>query len=178
MAEYVHHLREIVGGGELLQIPSVSVALRDGDGRVLLARHVEGNVWLLPGGAVEPGEAPADAAVREMWEETGLLVRLTGLIGVFGGPEFIVQYRNGHRTSYVTSTFEAALDGGSVRPDSSEVLEVRFVSEAEAQRLPGPSWMAELLPAIFRSTHRSQAFRRPTWKPPETAELREQPGSA
>ena len=99
MPEYVQRLRALVGGEELLQLPSVAVALRDADGRVLLARHSEGGVWLLPGGGIEPGETPADAAVREMFEETGLLVRLTGLIGVFGGPEFIVHYRNGHRTS-------------------------------------------------------------------------------
>jgi 8-oxo-dGTP pyrophosphatase MutT (NUDIX family) len=72
VAEYVRRLRDIVGGEELLQVPSVSIALRDADGRVLLARHSEGGVWLLPGGAIEPTEVPADAAVREMFEETGL----------------------------------------------------------------------------------------------------------
>ena len=97
MADYVRHLRDIVGGEELLQIPAVSIALRDRDGRVLMARHSEGDLWLLPGGAVEPAETPADAAVREMFEETGLFVRLTGLVGVFGGPEYVVHYRNGHR---------------------------------------------------------------------------------
>jgi 8-oxo-dGTP pyrophosphatase MutT (NUDIX family) len=94
VAEYVRRLRGIVGGEELLQIPSVSIALRDSDGRILLARHAEGGVWLLPGGAIEPAEIPADAAVREMFEETGVLVQLTGLVGVFGGPEFVVHYRN------------------------------------------------------------------------------------
>jgi hypothetical protein len=69
VADYVRRLREIVGGEELLQVPSVSVALRDGKGRVLLGRHSEGNV------------------------------RLTALVGVFGGPKFVVLYRNGHRTS-------------------------------------------------------------------------------
>jgi 8-oxo-dGTP pyrophosphatase MutT (NUDIX family) len=91
--DYVRRLRVLVGGEELLQLPSVSIALRDADGRILLARHAEGNVWLLPGGGIEPGETPADAAVREMFEETGLIVRLTRLVGVFGGPEFIVRYR-------------------------------------------------------------------------------------
>lgn len=166
MAEHVLRLRGLVGGDELLQIPSVSIALRNDEGRVLLARHVEGNVWLFPGGAIEPGETPADAAVREMWEETGLLVRLTGLVGVFGGPEFIVQYRNGHRTSYVTSTFEAAVLEASAEPDPSEVLEVRFVSEAEAGALPKAPWMTELLRAVFRTTERSHTFRPPTWTPP------------
>ena len=168
MAEYVRRLREIVGGEELLQIPSASVALRDEQGRVLLARHTEGDVWLLPGGAVEPGETPADAAVREMWEETGLVVRLTGLVGVFGGPDFIVHYRNGHRTSYVTSTFEAVLDRGSPRPDSIEILEVRFVSQEEAKALRTAAWMRDVLPAVF-GTSRS-VFRAATWRPTRNGE--------
>ena len=38
--------------------------------------------WTLPGGGVEPGEHPADGAVREVKEETGYDVRLTSLLGV------------------------------------------------------------------------------------------------
>jgi 8-oxo-dGTP pyrophosphatase MutT (NUDIX family) len=165
MAEYVLRLRDKVGGEELLQIPSVSVALRDAEGRVLLARHSEGGVWLLPGGAIEPAEVPADAAVREMFEETGLLVRPTDLVGVFGGPEFVVHYRNGHRTSYVMVVFEAEGAAGSAAPDGTELLEVRFVSEAEAAALPTAAWAREVLDAVFHRGARG-AFRAPAWKSP------------
>ena len=95
-------------------------------GRVLLARHSEGGLWLLPGGAIEPTEIPADAAVREMFEETGLFVRLTALVGIFGGPEFVIHYGNGHRTSYVMAVFEAEHRGGTLHPDGAELLEIRF----------------------------------------------------
>jgi ADP-ribose pyrophosphatase YjhB (NUDIX family) len=165
MPEHVLRLRELVGGDELLQLPSVAIALRHDDGRVLFARHAEGDVWLLPGGSIEPGEVPADAAVREMWEETGLFVRLTALLGVFGGPEFVVQYRNGHRTSYVMTVYEAALVSGTGRPDALELLELRFASEAEVRTLRTPSWMAEVLPALFRRPG-AHAFRPAIWTPP------------
>lgn len=164
MTEYVRRLRELVGGDELLQVPSVSVALRDEDGRVLLARHVEGNVWVLPGGAIEPGEVPADAAVREMFEETGLLVRLTRLIGVYGGPEFVVRYRNGDRTSYVTTLFEAVRRDGVATPDAAELLELRFVSPVEAAVLPQAPWLAEVLDAVFAPGH-TAAHRAASWIP-------------
>lgn len=154
MTDYVQRLRAIVGGGELLQLPSVSIALRDAEGRVLLGRHAEGGAWLLPGGSIEPGEVPADAAIREMLEETGLAVRLTGLIGVFGGPQFVVHYSNGDRTSYVMAVFEAALAGGHAAPDMKELLELRFFSEHDAGALHKAAWLPEVLEAVFHGADR------------------------
>ena len=79
MGDYVRDLRRQLAPGVLLQVPSVSVAVRDEAGRVLLARHSEVGAWVLPGGAIEPGETRADAAVREIWEEAGVVARLTRL---------------------------------------------------------------------------------------------------
>jgi 8-oxo-dGTP pyrophosphatase MutT (NUDIX family) len=164
VTEYIHRIRALVGSSELLQLPSASVAVRDDEGRVLLAHHAEGGTWLFPGGLVEPGETPADAAVREAWEETGLFVRLTRLVGVFGGPDHVVQYRNGDRASYVSCVFEAAIEGGAIAPDGTELRELRFVTESEAARLPLARWMPEVLTAVFVA-HSRGAFRAPTWTP-------------
>jgi 8-oxo-dGTP diphosphatase len=76
-------------GGELVEkrrrIAAYGVAT-DADGRVLLVRSsVRSNtpgVWSLPGGGIEHGEDPADAVVREVAEETGLVVRVAGVRGV------------------------------------------------------------------------------------------------
>ncbi|HEU4348935.1 MAG TPA: NUDIX domain-containing protein, partial [Actinoplanes sp.] len=60
--------------------------LRDADGRVLLTRESSASefpgVWSLPGGGVEQGEHPDHAVLREIAEETGLTVRVTGLRAV------------------------------------------------------------------------------------------------
>jgi len=48
-------------------------------GRVLLHKHRKLGLWLPPGGHVEPNELPDDAAVREVLEETGVVVELFGL---------------------------------------------------------------------------------------------------
>lgn len=56
----------------------------DESGRVLLAHWAEGqrSAWTLPGGGLEPGEGPEDAARREVLEETGYRVELDGILGV------------------------------------------------------------------------------------------------
>ena len=112
----------------------------------------------------EPGETPADAAVREAWEETGLVVRLTRLVGVFGGTEHIVEYRNGDRASYVSSVFEGTIESGEMAPDGAELRAVRFVTESEAAALPLASWMPEVMRAVFAGKA-AGAFRAPAWSP-------------
>jgi 8-oxo-dGTP pyrophosphatase MutT (NUDIX family) len=52
------------------------------DGSILLSHWTEGRRWTLPGGGLEPGEEPTDAAVREIEEETGFVAGLDELIGV------------------------------------------------------------------------------------------------
>ena len=80
------------------------------------------------------------------------------------GPEFVVHYRNGHRTPYVMSVFEAQLGEGNPQPDATEVLELRFVSEREAEALPRASWVGEVLEAVFHRG-RTRTFRAATWNP-------------
>ncbi len=79
-------------------VPSVTVITFDDQGRVLLVKHADAGVWVAPGGSLDPHESPADAAVREMWEETGLRVEPTRVLGVYGGPEFHVRYAKGTRS--------------------------------------------------------------------------------
>jgi ADP-ribose pyrophosphatase YjhB (NUDIX family) len=56
------------------------------ESKVLLTRREDFEVWCLPGGAVDDGESLARAAVREAEEETGLLVNLDGLVGLYSAP--------------------------------------------------------------------------------------------
>lgn len=74
-----------------MNVLSFLASLRQNEVRVLVVTDAGGlllrrpwpQVWEMPGGAVDPGESPAEAAVRETEEETGLRVRLTGLLGTF-----------------------------------------------------------------------------------------------
>lgn len=98
----------------------------DAAGRLLLVRRANEpgrGLWSVPGGRVEPGETDRDALVRELAEETGLLVRPGALVGrVERGPYVIADYR-----------CEPA--GGALRP-GDDAADVRWVDAATLARLP------------------------------------------
>ncbi len=163
MSPYMRELRDLVGH-RLLEIPAVSVLVLDDERRLLLVRHVEGDVWTTPGGAVEPEETPADAAVREMWEETGLAVELTGVLGVYGGPAFTTAYANGDRVSFAMTAFTARILSGDPRPDGVETLELRWFAAAELDGLATPRWAPRVLADAFAPRGPAR-FEPPTWSP-------------
>jgi 8-oxo-dGTP pyrophosphatase MutT (NUDIX family) len=164
MSDYMRRLRAKVGT-QLLEVPSVTILTFDAHQRVLLVKHADAGRWTTPGGAVEPEEQPANAAVREMWEETGLHVALVRVLGVYGGPEFTVTYSNGDAVSFLTTVFEGRVIAGRPRPDGVETLEVRYFSRAEIAGLDARPSLARVVERAFAdrtSTH----FDPPTWRPP------------
>lgn len=161
MSDYIRDLRTKIGT-TVLEIPTVSILTFDSARRVLLVRHAEGNNWTTPGGMIEPYELPADAAVREMWEETGLAVELVRIVGVFGGELCRHTYRNGDRVSWVSTTFEARVLGGTLRPDGEETLETRYVSRDELATLACKPHVPMMLAAASEAT---PFFQPATWAP-------------
>jgi 8-oxo-dGTP pyrophosphatase MutT (NUDIX family) len=160
---YVLALRDKIGH-ELLMIQSVSVMLFD-EGRLMVAQHRDTGLWVTIGGAIEPDEAPADAAVRECWEETGLLVEPTRVLGVFGGPEFRILYANGDVASYTVTVFEVQRVEGEPCPDGLEVIALRFVSRDEAAALPMSAATRAMVTRAFERSVKP-FFAPATWKPP------------
>jgi ADP-ribose pyrophosphatase YjhB (NUDIX family) len=135
MAPHLARLRALVGH-ELLLIPSVSVLPVDQTGRVLLVRHQgQGAAWATVGGAIDIGESPAEAAVREAREEIGTDVRLVELLDVLGGPNYEVHYANGDRTAYVTSVYRAEVVGEEPAPDGDEVGEIGWFSRDQLPQI-------------------------------------------
>lgn len=163
MSEYWKGVRGRVGHG-LLLVPSVTAIIYDEQDRILLVRHVEGDVWVAPGGGMEPHESPADAVVREVWEETQLDVEPIRVIGVYGGPEFQVTYTNGDQASYVMTVFECHTRGGALRPDGVETLELAYFAQPEVVRLNLPAWARVVLPDAFRGRAET-FFKAATWRP-------------
>lgn len=161
---FIADIRKLVGQS-LLLLPTIVVIARDRQGRILLVHDRDSDNWTLPGGIIEPGEAPADAAVREVWEETQVQVTLTHIVGVVGGPGCETHYRNGDRIAWVATVFAATV-ASSAEPvsDGSETMAARFVTPADMAKLHLRADTQRFLQAD-RDCPLGGFFQAPSWRP-------------
>jgi 8-oxo-dGTP pyrophosphatase MutT (NUDIX family) len=148
ISAHLARLRAVIGH-ELLVLPCATVLPADADGRILLARqtgHTDG--WATIGGAVDPGESPAEAAVREAREEIGVSIRLGRLLAVLGGPDYEVTYPNGDQVAYVPAVYSAVITEGIPAPSDGELSEVAWFTPEELRTIP----LSRLTRALLTAT--------------------------
>jgi 8-oxo-dGTP pyrophosphatase MutT (NUDIX family) len=160
---YVARIREKIGT-DLLMLHAVSIFVFDAQGHFLMAEQRGDDHWLTIGGAVEVDETPADAAVREFWEETGALVRPTRVLGVFGGPDFRITYANGDQVAYTTVAFEAELLSGTPTPDGAELTKLAWIDPAQLASLKMRDGMRKLVSLSLRGRD-TPGFEPGVWQP-------------
>ena len=138
ISEYLRDLRAVVGP-RLLLMAGVVALIKDAQGRVLLQLRADDGRWGLPAGAIDPGEAPAQALAREVWEETGLQVVPERIIGVFGGPELLRRtYPNGDQAEYTAIVFTCRVVGGELVCRDGESADLRWFEPAAMPPLVTP----------------------------------------
>jgi 8-oxo-dGTP pyrophosphatase MutT (NUDIX family) len=125
ISNYLQKLRDKVGT-DLVMLTGVAGIVRDGERRILLARRTDDNSWTLPAGAIDPGEEPARAMIREVWEETGLKVEPVRVLGVFGGVPFRHTYPNGDQVEATVIVFECRTIGGELAIRDGESVELKY----------------------------------------------------
>jgi ADP-ribose pyrophosphatase YjhB (NUDIX family) len=99
-------------------VPSTTAVITDEQDRIALIRRRDNDLWALPGGGMELGESIIDTAVREVKEETGLDVEVTGLIGVYTNPNHVMAYTDGEVRQQFSLCFTTRLLGGDLLADS------------------------------------------------------------
>lgn len=122
--DFVLKLREHVGTAPLWLAGATAVIRNPECTRVLLARRSDNGWWTPVTGIVDPGEHPADTAVREAREEADVAIRVDRLASV--GVTRLVTHANGDQAQYIDHTFACTYLSGHPRPADDENTDVRW----------------------------------------------------
>ncbi len=107
-------------------VPAVTAIVRNEEDDILMIQRTDNGLWALPGGTQELGESTVDAVRREVQEETGISVDVTGLSGIYSDPKHVIAYDDGEVRQEFSLCFHAVPTGGEPRP-SDESRIVRWV---------------------------------------------------
>ncbi|MGI8312850.1 NUDIX hydrolase [Saccharopolyspora hattusasensis] len=129
--------------------PTSFAVARDLHRRVLLVQRIDTRNWELPGGKVNVGESALDAVVREVEEEAGVLVTVTGLAGVYTDPGHVMVYSSGEVRQQFAVCFHATPLRGEPRPDHKETINAAWTETDALDDLPiHPSMRLRLMHAL------------------------------
>ena len=113
---------------------AASAFVLDDHGRLLMIERTDSGLHALPGGTHELGETMTETAVRETKEETGITIKVTGLIGIYSNPAHVVEFSDGEVRQEFSICFRAEPVGGQPR-SSDESRDVRWVDRDELPAL-------------------------------------------
>ncbi|PFA22765.1 MULTISPECIES: NUDIX domain-containing protein [Bacillus cereus group] len=136
ISTYYKQIREKVGS-KLIFMPSVAAIIKNEQGEILF-QYPGGEYWSLPAGAIELGETPEEAVIREVWEETGLQVQIKEIKGVFGGKDFRHTYENEDQVEYIVVVFECEVIEGELKAIDGESLKLQYFSAHKRPKLALP----------------------------------------
>jgi ADP-ribose pyrophosphatase YjhB (NUDIX family) len=115
-------------------VPSTTAVVTDDQDRIVLIRRRDNDLWALPGGGMDVGESMAETVVREVKEETGIDVEVTGVVGIYTNPNHVMAYDDGEVRQQCSICFTTRMLGGQPAT-SSETSEVEFVAPARLDSL-------------------------------------------
>lgn len=118
---------------------AVGAVVGDDEGRILLVQRADSGIWLYPTGWADIGYSPAEVAVKEVAEETGIDCEPVQLMSVIDG------HRNGFaRFGMYMLLFHCRATGGELRPHPLETSDVGWFRRDELpERTAGASWWAK-----------------------------------
>lgn len=138
------------------------------EGKIMLIKRSDNGLWAVPGGLVEVGETLAEAAQRELWEETGIRGQVTRLLGIFDSR----LWHSKTKAHLYHAIFLAEATDLSLAT-SSEATEVAFFGENNLPKLsPGHQHRVPLLFKILRGEIPAPYFDMPSHEQSEGGSAR------
>ncbi|WP_422529206.1 NUDIX domain-containing protein [Serratia fonticola] len=123
---YVETIRKKIGH-DLLLLAGANVVITRDDGSILLQLRRDGS-YGLPGGLLEPGESLLQCAIRETYEECGVLFSDMQFVEVFSGAEYTFTLANEDQINVITAVYSAELKDGRgeivINDDESEEISI------------------------------------------------------
>jgi 8-oxo-dGTP pyrophosphatase MutT (NUDIX family) len=115
-------------------VPASGVLAVNDAGELLMQRRRDTGHWALPMGKQEIGETATECAIRETHEETGVVVEVTGILGVYSDPAHIVAYTDGEiRQEYEVTLLARPVAGEPTAND--EASDVRWIAASDLDEL-------------------------------------------
>jgi 8-oxo-dGTP pyrophosphatase MutT (NUDIX family) len=115
-------------------VVAVTAFIQGPTGRLLMIRRTDNDLYAIPGGTQEVGETICQTVVREVREETGILVDVTGLIGLYSDPGHVIAFADDEVRQEFSLCFRARPVRGELRT-GSESKEVLWVEPARLNDL-------------------------------------------
>lgn len=163
---FVQEWMESIGEGVPGYVtPKVAIGALVGndDGQVLLVERKESGVWLFPTGWADVGYSPAEVAVKEVSEETGIVCEPVRLLGVIDG-----QRMGFSRFAMYMLLFHCRAVGGELRPHPLETSDVGWFDEDTIpERTAAAQWWGPIAFAAFAGDEAPATFdpvRSPVWR--------------
>jgi len=126
LTPYYPILREAVGHSPVI-LPGAMALVPNGRGELLVTRRTDDGLWHPPGGYADLGETTTATVIREVREETGLVVAPLRIVGVYSEtPMMLARFANGDVAHNVGVAFECRVTGGTLHADGEEVSAVAF----------------------------------------------------
>ena len=109
----IHHGERIAREGKI-RLGCSAIIFDENCRKILLTERADNKQWCLPSGGVDPGETVEETCIREVYEETGLNVRVIKLVGVYSDPNRMVEYPDGNKAHIIVLSFTAEILGGEL----------------------------------------------------------------